>query len=184
MKTILNLLDFYKVENYIDMFELIGFYETNDEYSLIKIKKEDLIFNLLGWYSSLAMVCMFVLFILTPNSILLLEVAILLLGFSAFIYPALTLEKKIKKNFGKIIEEDGFKEFLTDYFSTIRKKDLSKKETIEFLKNWKENLLILKKEEKITYIENLNRNIKSSEEGIKNMKERIKISKEKLKELK
>ena len=80
---------------------------------------------------------------------------------------------KMKKSFDIDFKDIDFKEFIEEYFSDIEEKEMSKKDTIEFINNWKKNKKILREERNVKRVEKLTKRLKEINEEKKEISEEL-----------
>ena len=185
MKEILIMANYKKVNSYIDIFKLSGIIKDNCKLTLLERQKDKTWAFSVVIYLFLTIFYSFYLLItldMTGGNDIGSKLVFIFIGALGFIYPFMTLEKKIKKYhkkrinkvFGKLLKDSDFKNFISEYYDDIKNKKLSKKETISFVKNWKENENILAQERIDIEIEGLTEIISTSEKALKEAKEKLK----------
>ena len=150
MKNILKLIGFYKINNVIELFVLNGI-----------VKRDSIVQNKINILMISSLLFLAIISSIISNNIILFLILLLSISlFSYFIGASLDfpvfkkhfrkfLKKqfkvKLKKNFNVDFKDEKFKTFINEYYYDIDRQNLSKKETINIINNWKKSEKDLKK---------------------------------------
>jgi len=167
MRKILKLIGFYKVSKYIDVVVLSSKTKYSNAKLNYKIQKFIVVPILFIYIISLSNLFLNIASELNNQYIrdfnpitfiflMLIAVCITLMleHTNKFNFLFKGIKKKIRKEFKLIVKkkfdvnlkDPEFIKFINEYYKDIREKELSKKETIEFINNWKDSEKLLSKE--------------------------------------